>query len=84
MTESAAESSEQILNNYKIMTAECQQIATKISELNMDKDEHKLVIDMLQKAESDRKAFRLIGGVLVERKVGDILPEISQTQASVS
>ena len=78
------ESSETILHNYKVMTSECQQIATKISELNMDKDEHKLVIDMLKDTEPERKAFRLVGGVLVERTVGDIMPEITQTQASVS
>ena len=38
---------------------------------------------MLKDTESERKAFRLVGGVLIERTVGDILPEITQTQASV-
>ena len=42
------QSAEVILNNYKAMTAECQQIATKVSELNMDKDEHKLVIEGIE------------------------------------
>lgn len=81
--EAKSESAEVILNNYKAMTAECQQIAAKISELNMDKDEHKLVIDMLKKSEPERKAFRLVGGVLVERIVKDVLPEVTQNHDSV-
>ena len=40
----------------------------------MDKDEHKLVDETLDKLEESRKAYRLIGGVLVETKVGEIAP----------
>ena len=46
-------------------------------ELNMDKEEHRLVIDTLAKLEGGRKAYRLIGGVLVEKTVGDVLPSVS-------
>ena len=44
----------------------------------MEKDEHRLVIDALGKLEPERKAFRLIGGVLVEKNVGEVLPIVSQ------
>ncbi len=67
-----------ILGNYKRMAAECTQIATKISELNGEKDEHRLVIDLLAKLEPERKAFRLIGGVLVERTVGELKPVVEE------
>ena len=60
------------------MNAECQQINAKISELCLERDEHKLVVETLIKLESERRAFRLIGGVLVERTVGEILPLVSQ------
>ena len=50
----------------------------KINELNLEKDEHKLVNETLEKLEDSRKAYRLIGGVLVETKVGDIAPLIRQ------
>jgi prefoldin subunit 2 len=76
--------SETIINTFKAMTSDCQQIASKLSELNMDKDEHKLVIDTLKKLEPDRKAFRLVGGVLVERTVKDVLPEVLQNNDGVS
>eukprot|EP01039_Chlorochromonas_danica_P001799 gene1797-1965_t len=72
------ENPEEILGNYKKMMAECQQIASKIQELTMERDEHKLVVDTLGKLESDRRAFRLVGGVLVERTVGEIFPTVSQ------
>ena len=34
--------------------------------------------------ESERKAFRLVGGVLVEKTVGDILPSVTERQTQVS
>jgi len=78
-----AESPETIINTYKMMTSECSQISAKIQEFNFQKDEHRLVIDTLKKLESDRKAFRLVAGVLVERTVGEVLPEISTNYESV-
>ena len=65
---------EVIINTYKQMSAECQQLALKINELSGERDSHRLVIENLSKLEPERKAFRLIGGVLVERTVGEILP----------
>jgi prefoldin subunit 2 len=44
----------------------------------LERDEHRLVIESLTKLESERKAFRLIGGVLVEKTVGEVLPAVSQ------
>lgn len=76
--------SQNILNTYKAMTSECQTIANKISELTSEKDEHKLVVDTLTKLESGRKAFRLVGGVLVERTVEEVLPAVSQNFEGVS
>ena len=65
---------EVIINTYKQMSAECQQTALKINELSQEKDSHRLVIENLSKLEPERKAFSLIGGVLVQRTVGEILP----------
>jgi prefoldin subunit 2 len=46
--------------------------------LTLERDEHKLVVDTLSKLNNDRKAFRMVGGVLVERTVGDVLPAVTQ------
>lgn len=78
------ENSQNILNAYKAMTSECQGIASKITELNSERDEHKLVIDTLAKVEPERKAFRLVGGILVERTVEEVLPAVSQNYDGVS
>lgn len=63
MTDKATENPEDndpqlILSTYKKMTAECQQLAQKIQELTLERDEHKLVIEQLSKLNDDRKAFR--------------------------
>jgi prefoldin subunit 2 len=50
----------------------------------MEKDEHRLVVDALSKLEPERKAFRLIGGVLVEKNVGEVLPIVTQNFDGVS
>jgi len=42
----------------------------------MDLNEHKLVIETLDKVDKDRRCFRLVGGVLVERKVGEVEPAL--------
>lgn len=70
--------SEVIIATYKKMSSDCQQIASKISELNMDRDEHRLVVETLTKLEPERKAFRLVGGVLMERTVAEVKPIVEQ------
>ena len=44
----------------------------------------RLVIDALKEVDGDRKCFRMIGGVLVERTVKDVLPAISNNHEQVS
>lgn len=38
--------------------------------------QHQLVMDALQKLDKDRKCFRLVGDVLVERTVGETVPAV--------
>lgn len=73
-----------ILANYKRMASECTTIATKIQDLKMEKDEHRLVIDLLKDLEPERKSFRLVGGVLVERTVGEVKPIVEENFTGVS
>ncbi|KAK3329351.1 Prefoldin beta-like protein [Apodospora peruviana] len=57
-----------------------QQIAQKIGDVEQEAEEHKLVLDTLQPLSGDRKCFRMINGVLVERTVSDVVPAL-QTNA---
>merc|ERR1712137_1141595 len=52
------------------------QIAGKTNELQQDLNEHKIVIETLDGVDGDRKCFRMVGGVLVERTVKDVLPAL--------
>ncbi|KAK4451655.1 Prefoldin beta-like protein [Podospora aff. communis PSN243] len=57
-----------------------QQIAQKIGDVEQEAEEHKLVLETLQPLSGDRKCFRMINGVLVERTVKDVVPAL-QTNA---
>ena len=77
-------STQEILGQYQGMTSECRSIMSKIGELNLEKDEHRLVIDTMNKLSSDRRAYRLVGGILVARTVGEVLPQIAQNYEGIT
>ncbi|QIW95317.1 hypothetical protein AMS68_000835 [Peltaster fructicola] len=64
-------------SNYKDTL---QAIASKIGDVEQETEEHKLVLETLTPLSSERKCFRMINGVLVERTVGEVLPQL-QTNA---
>lgn len=43
----------------------------------------RLVEDALKPLDKNRRAFRLVGGVLVERTVGEVLPSVSSNRANL-
>lgn len=45
---------------------------------------HRVVEEILQPLDPDRRAFRLVGGVLVERTVKEVLPTVSTNRENVS
>ncbi|KAL2016426.1 hypothetical protein VTK56DRAFT_3547 [Thermocarpiscus australiensis] len=53
-----------------------QQIAQKIGDVEQEAEEHKLVLETLEPLPGDRKCFRMINGVLVERTVKDVIPAL--------
>ncbi|KAI5205544.1 hypothetical protein AUEXF2481DRAFT_36383 [Aureobasidium subglaciale EXF-2481] len=60
-------------SNYK---ETLQAIAQKIGDVETEAEEHKLVLETLEPLPDDRKCFRMINGVLVERTVQDVLPQL--------
>ena len=50
----------------------------------MDLYTRRLVEETLTPLDSHRRAFRLVGGVLVERTVGEVLPNVAQNRSNVS
>ncbi|KAJ5106487.1 hypothetical protein N7456_003162 [Penicillium angulare] len=53
-----------------------QQLASKIGDIEQEAEEHRLVIETLSPLAEDRKCFRMVNGVLVERTVKDVLPNL--------
>jgi len=74
----------QIIAQFKQLNAEYQSLSSKVSELELELHEHDLVIGTISKLESSRKCFRLIGGVLVERTVGEVLPAVIKNKEGIS
>merc|ERR1712060_932111 len=60
------------------------QLHQKLAEIKQERGEHELVADSLRKAEPERKAWRLVGGVLTERTVGEVLPALEKQIENLS
>ncbi|KAF8914213.1 Prefoldin beta-like protein [Gymnopilus junonius] len=79
-------SDQEIQQTYIRLQNELQALARKIGELESEADEHSLVLTTLEEAlakEPDRKCFRLIGGVLVERTVKDVTPALKTNRDGI-
>ena len=50
----------------------------------IEMQEHLRVVKTLEPLPADRRAFRLIGGVLVEKTVGEVLPAVQQQQEQLN
>lgn len=69
------------------MQSDLQNLSQKIGELESEADEHGLVLTTLEEAlakDPSRKCFRLIGGVLVERTVKDVVPALQTNREGVN
>ncbi|CRG90259.1 prefoldin subunit 2 [Talaromyces islandicus] len=60
-------------SNYKNAL---QTMAQRIGDIEQETEEHKLVIETLEPLPKERKCFRMINGVLVERTIDEVLPSL--------
>lgn len=72
------------IRQYNELIQEQQQLAQKISEFEMDRNEHILVEETLTPLDPSRRAYRLVGEVLVERTVEEVLPSVKKNRENVS
>ncbi|XP_030638397.1 prefoldin subunit 2-like [Chanos chanos] len=77
-------SAEQVVAGFQRLRQEQRSIATKAAELEMEINEHSLVIDALKEVDPSRKCYRLVGGVLVERTVEEVLPALENNKEQIS
>ncbi|KAF9438980.1 hypothetical protein BGZ76_002273 [Entomortierella beljakovae] len=76
-------SDQELTQTYNTMKSELSQLAQKIGELETESDEHTLVVDTISPLDPERKCFRLVGGVLVERTVKEVLPALKTNQEGI-
>ena len=72
-----------IVRRYEQLRASVEELWQKINELEMEKQEHALVLSSLSPMDASRKCFRMIGGVLVERTVGDVMPAVERNKGGI-
>src|SRR4051794_29876364 len=83
MTSAPAETVQAAIKKYNELVQEQQQLAQKISEFEMDCNEHKLVEETLSPLDPNRRAYRLVGEVLVERTVEEVLPSVKKNRENI-
>lgn len=72
-----------VAREYNAMKNKFNTIAAKINELEVERNEHALVVASMEKLEPGRRCFRLVSGVLVERTVGEVLPAVRKNLEGV-
>ncbi|XP_034171738.1 prefoldin 2 [Osmia lignaria lignaria] len=69
-------SNAEILSEFQMLRNEQRTMANKLSEMEMELNEHKIVIDTIKNIDPKRKCYRMTGGVLCERTVEDVMPAL--------
>ncbi|TPX48760.1 hypothetical protein SeMB42_g00327 [Synchytrium endobioticum] len=65
------------------LKSDLEALATKMGELEQERDEHQLVLDTISPMDPGRKCFRLVGGVLVERTIRDVVPAVTTNMEGI-
>lgn len=71
------------IRRFNELSQESNRLAQKIAELDFDRNEHRLVEETLKPLDGQRRAYRLVGEVLVERTVEEVLPSVSNNREKV-
>ena len=69
-----------VANRFNNLQRQSQSTRRKIAELDNELQDHILVLQQLEPLDDERRCFRLIGGVLVERNVGEVKPKIIENK----
>ncbi|KAL8681665.1 MAG: hypothetical protein Q9186_002262 [Xanthomendoza sp. 1 TL-2023] len=79
----SAKKQQELQQQYTSYKNNLQQLADRIGNIEQETEEHKLtaflfrlVLDTLKPLPGERKCFRMINGVLVERTVKDVMPAL--------
>jgi len=79
-----AKNQQEIVAKFQQLRENQRNIATKITELDQDIKEHETVIEALKDVDPDRKCFQMIGGVLTEKTVKDVVPNLEDKKTKIN
>ncbi|XP_075049343.1 prefoldin subunit 2 [Mixophyes fleayi] len=75
---------EQVVAGFNRLRQEQRSLASKEAELEMELNEHTLVIETLKDVDPSRKCYRMVGGILVERTVKEVLPALENNKEQIN
>eukprot|EP00695_Tsukubamonas_globosa_P003025 TRINITY_DN436_c0_g1_i1.p2 TRINITY_DN436_c0_g1~~TRINITY_DN436_c0_g1_i1.p2 ORF type:complete len:132 (-),score=64.20 TRINITY_DN436_c0_g1_i1:54-404(-) len=75
---------QEVLQVFNRLRQDIQNLSTKIGELEVERSEHNLVIETITPLEPARTCYRLVGGTLVQRTVGEVLPAVQKNRDNLS
>lgn len=81
---SSSSAGEKIVAGFNKLRGEQRALAAKSAQLDMELTEHNLVIDALRDIDPERRCYRMVGGVLVERTVKEVLPALQSNKEQIS
>ncbi|KAH3742602.1 prefoldin subunit 2 [Pelomyxa schiedti] len=73
-----------VVNQLKQLRMEHTKIESKIGELELQLNEHRVVAAAMRKVEPTRTAYRLVGGVLIQRTAGEVLPAVEENAQNIT
>lgn len=68
---------QEAVNNYNKMKSDYGEFFKKFIELEDSKREHKLVLTNIEGLSKERRCWRMIGGVLVEKTMDEVIKNLN-------
>lgn len=80
-----AEEQQKIVSGFQALRDEQTQLVQKTQDLEMDLKEHDLVLSTLSTiTDKQRRCYRMIGGVLIEHTVGEVVPALQGNREQIN
>mmetsp|Transcript_36980 Transcript_36980/g.82204 ORF Transcript_36980/g.82204 Transcript_36980/m.82204 type:complete len:137 (+) Transcript_36980:252-662(+) len=73
----------EIVNEFQAKRQRLSETWNKITEFSAEVAEHDMVLKALEPMEGTRRCFRLVGEVLVERTVSEVMPAVAKNKENL-
>lgn len=73
------EDKQRVVAQYRDLRRQCGVMEQRIVQIEQDRSEHQMVVRTLAAMAPDRKCHRVVGGAMVERTVGEVLPVLQES-----